>query len=478
MAQQSYNKGPLGDKFNDFEFSPSNNLFDGIQNGLSQDPEVGSLSDKFENYSTKVSEKVWVDIEKELHPKKKRRAIIWWGAAAGLALVLLLTFFSESNYEGRGNLTEIEKENEIFVSSISKAVKPDDIAQSAIKNSLNIEKVENELSSNFQIELKKNASLPPSNMVKQDGALSEKELPVKTNSILKESVISSNNVSRLILIEPLEMPMVFGLDEKIYKDNSADLAAELLTGFDENEEGEYLIKHGLSTVTGSLFSASLFSLLKDASDVAEMDVNFSNAMLVENSTGSMSFDNGNWSFTQTATSSQSFIIDDFNTEAQYKKYSSPISIGALYQRGLNTRISVSTGLMYTSVAFEYSSGIWASYERRGKERYLSIPVNLTFNLLKKSKFKLFPLIGGQVDLGLNGEDDVSYNVFSNSKLKQSNTGPQISILSGGGLSYDLTSRLSLFGQSVFQYYVSTSDYSYFSEIPKAISYQGGIKFSF
>ena len=474
MAQQSYNNGPLGDKFNDFEFSPSNNLFDGIQNGLSQDPEVGSLSDKFENYSTKVSGKVWVDIEKELHPKKKRRAIIWWGAAAGLAVVLSLTFFSEFNYEGRGDLTEIEKENEILVSSISKVVKPDDISQSAIKNSLNIEKAENELSSNFQIELKKNGSLPSNYSIKQGGYLSEKELSVKTNSILKEGVISSNNLSRLILIEPLKTPTLLSLSENIFKDNSVDLAAELLQGCDEDEGREALIKHGLSTVTGSLFSVSRFNQISRESDGALMSVDVSN----ENLVGNISLDGNNLTLTPMAISNQSFSIGNFNSEARFKNYGTPISIGALYQRKFSEKIAFSTGLMYTSITYQYSSGVWSDYERRGKEQYLSIPANLTVNLLKKSKFKLFPLIGGQIDLGLNGKDDVNYNESSNSKLKQTNPGTQISILSGGGLSFDLTSKLSLFGQSVFQYYVSTSDYSYFSETPKAISYQGGIKFSF
>ena len=95
MSSQSDHNSPLGDKFKDFEYKPSNSLFGNIHNGLRADPDQGVLTDKFTDFEYSVSEGAWEKIEKELHPKKRRKAILWWSAASVFVIGIGLGIFGE-----------------------------------------------------------------------------------------------------------------------------------------------------------------------------------------------------------------------------------------------------------------------------------------------------------------------------------------------------------------------------------------------
>ena len=93
---------------------------------------------------------------------------------------------------------------------------------------------------------------------------------------------------------------------------------------------------------------------------------------------------------------------------------------------------------------------------------------------------MYPLIGSQIDFGLQGKDEIKIQDIDSGKLKYDKISPGnlISVLTGIGTSYDFTKKFSLFGQTIVKYYPITSEYSYFSQKPLNISFQGGIKFSF
>ena len=93
---------------------------------------------------------------------------------------------------------------------------------------------------------------------------------------------------------------------------------------------------------------------------------------------------------------------------------------------------------------------------------------------------MYPLIGSQIDFGLKGKDEIKNENTDNRKLKLDKIRPGnlISVLTGIGTSYDFTKKFSLFGQTIVQYYPITIEYSYFSQKPLNMSFQGGIKFSF
>lgn len=426
MAQQTGNNSPLGDKFKDFEFTPSNNLFDGIKDELTHDPEVGNLSGKLSHYTHDVSENVWKEIDKELHPKKKRPLIIWWVAAACVTALAIINIM---------NIQDDTKEmSTISVQENKKILNP--TKENSNRKYFDVTpQVEFE-----EKKFEKATNIKTKNISKLESKIDLITIPELDLKPIRQKIKLEKILA--IKIKNKQDSLQLSLVEGVNKDISTVLKTELLEDIHQKKRNVNSAKHSLSSVTGSLLYASLGMQSEDE------------FYLADNSTNSF-----------TAVATENLLSDQ-------KRYTAPVSMGILYQRSLNQRLSISTGVMYTRINYEY-------YIRNGTERYLSVPVNMTLNLLKKSKFNFFPIIGTQVDFGLNGKDKIESNQFgSNIDLNQTNPGTQIASLLGAGLSYNITPKISLFGQSLFQYHVFSSYYSYYNQVPIAISYQGGIKFSF
>ena len=109
MEQPSENRNNLRNKFEDYEYTPKNDLFGQIHGGLNSEKEA-FLAEKFDNYQVEANERNWHEIEKVLHPKK-RRAIIWWtfGAAASIAILMMLWNPEFNNSESAPQLVNSEE---------------------------------------------------------------------------------------------------------------------------------------------------------------------------------------------------------------------------------------------------------------------------------------------------------------------------------------------------------------------------------
>lgn len=454
MSSQSDHNSPLGDKFKDFEYKPSNSLFGNIHNGLRADPDQGVLNDKFTDFEYSVSEGAWEKIEKELHPKKRRKAILWWSAASVFVIGIGLGIFGEF------------KSNDNEISQLNTNNLPNPIISSPKRIPL--------MSSTKKITKERVLD-------KQKQAFSKR----RNNLVISQTSSQIKNESTGLLRGTKYYYEAISVDEKrislheqrfatIYKDSLSNLSSELLNGLENKNDDHRFVRHTLASVIGSFTGASGSFFEMDASD--EFVNSSENALFSENFT---SFDMPS-SVSSDPFPSEGVVQSNEFHRARYKDYSAPTSFGFLYQRNLNKQFSIASGLIYTRIGYQYKNQSLSEFHEKGQEEYIAIPLNISFDLLKNSSFDLYPLIGAQVDFGLNGKDEFKFDGTDNgvTTIDKISPGNLYSVLTGVGSSYALTQKLSLFGQTVFQYYPSASQYSYYSNKPTNLSFQGGIKFSF
>lgn len=85
----SGDKGHLGPLFDDFEFEPRAEVWDGIAAGS---PQPGELTETFSDFNHAPHPKVWRRVVHQLYPARRSRAVVWWSSAAGIALLLGFLF--------------------------------------------------------------------------------------------------------------------------------------------------------------------------------------------------------------------------------------------------------------------------------------------------------------------------------------------------------------------------------------------------
>lgn len=477
MGQQSKNKSALGEKFNGFEFTPSNNLFDGIQDELAKDAEKGVLADKFSNFEQPVSGSLWPKIEKELHPEKKKRAIIWWGVAA--SLIILFSISSVDLF--RGDLGQLDSvaENTQFEQNSS-----------------------TEFSDKPLVKGNSSTNLPNRNGNKASGVFFEESAEVfghKIQNKFKQPFSYEKNENYSVIgIAQKRLVINTANSEFLVKDSLFDIAAELFEGLEDKQDKKPNRKNNIAPYSGSLFSngsnngqlTGNQTALMDEEAAPEIDysdwtVSEGGVFIVDGIEGSgpdaVVVPLSDLAGVYALVDEEIVLLDDYENEvgSDYKDYKPALSVGLLYERVLGKQLSIAAGVSYTVLNFNYDKGIWQDYKREGSEAYLGIPLNITYDLIKNSKFNLFPLIGGQVDFGIAHKETINNKELPGDVLLNSNSlGNHFSLLAGCGIGYDLNDHLSVFGQSIYQTNLKSTGDGFFKKTPSNMSFQAGLKVSF
>lgn len=464
MAQQSENNNPLKDKFNEFEFTPSNNFFDGIQDAINNDPEQGGLSHVFSNFEKNVDDEVWNSIEKELHPKKKRRGIIWWGAAACIAIALGVNFM-DSNSEMLNPIASSETSEEIEIDSKNSQL---------VFTGNQVEKSAKEYEPTSSGGEKKEivATLVEAREVKKN---------YTAKSIRTIKVVDQPQY-QIINIETKRIKLNDNYNEQLEKQNFQNLAAELFDGLEREEKKHKKKKHKINPYSGSLFaSGTSFASNEMAESVAaEEDLSFTEGIPIVDATGVILVMSTEELPMDVPSSVVEYISDnEIEVGGEYKDYNSPITFGVLYERQIKDGLSISSGLNFTKVGFRYSEGFWSNHDRKGTESFLGIPLYLSYDFVKNSKLDLYPVLGAQVDFGIATKESVNKEGLTvDVELKKHSLGRHVSLIGGAGVAYGLTDNLSLYGQSVYQRNVFNKADNFLSQNPSNLNIQAGLKFSF
>lgn len=160
-------------------------------------------------------------------------------------------------------------------------------------------------------------------------------------------------------------------------------------------------------------------------------------------------------------------------------HSIPVSYGISFSYDINRYLSIGSGISYTYYRSRYDAGNEAI---RQTLHYLSVPVNIYFNILDSRWLRLYAVGGASVDKCISG--DISYNMRKDGG-KQLNKDImedkfQFSANIGAGLMVKATEYMALFAEPQYVHYfnMGSTIQSYRTKYIDGFTVSVGLRFSF
>lgn len=453
MSKPFEHKGPLGSKFEDFEFEANSSNWDSIESALNKSEDSAPLAEKFFADLAPVSVDVWTAIDEELHPKKKRRFVIWWsGIAAGILGLALLNNYGEDSLISSDNPVQESVTNELV--GLNKLIFQDKVKSSSRKIS------ENEKQTTTSISIKENDRLE--------------------NLEFKSSVMENlDQIKTYSLNLPNQSGVTLKREEHQILFNKTVSAEDLLSISNAHKSIKVnAVKLGVSPALAlsKMNEENQYDAFQSSSSTSYLDINAS-GNVVENSTTN----NSNTVLLDVMYSPADFGSFTPNSSVEYslaKSYSLPLSLGGLLNYTITSRLSLSSGFEYTLTSYEFEKGYWKAYQRKGIKGYLGVPIQFSINLLENQKFQVYPLLGGKLFRGVYGKESYVYKnssenlVSVDERVTNSQFGCSGSI--GVGTQIQLYKKLNFYFQATSDYTVLAPLDSYWEDKPISISLQGGL----
>ena len=179
--------------------------------------------------------------------------------------------------------------------------------------------------------------------------------------------------------------------------------------------------------------------------------------------------------------SQNAAINEGAMEAHYV-HQLPVTIQIKFNRQLNSRLFVETGLSHTQLTSTVTTGSTQAYiQEHQRTNYLGLPFSVGWQWYNKAQFSLYSSGGIMLELPVRSTLDVvhmanGYNTFS--KTSSPAIPVQWSAMLGFGIQYDLTPSLGIYMEPSLQYFVGNGSTlkTYRTEHPVSISLPLGIRF--
>lgn len=140
------------------------------------------------------------------------------------------------------------------------------------------------------------------------------------------------------------------------------------------------------------------------------------------------------------------------------KHRQPVKFGASVRIGLNDKIGIETGLSYSYLSSDISTGDeFGGYKTEQRLHYIGIPLNLSYNVWGNDRFDVYVSGGGAVDFCVSGKSETetfSGNaVTSKATAHYRDTRPQWSVNASVGAQYKLNDMFSLYAEPGVGYYL-------------------------
>ena len=135
---------------------------------------------------------------------------------------------------------------------------------------------------------------------------------------------------------------------------------------------------------------------------------------------------------------------------------SPVTIGLSANKKLNERWSLETGLQYTFLKSDFTTGNDFRIQETQRIHYIGIPFRVSYCWGNFRNFSLYSTAGMQLDIPLKGTLQTSHITDSipMSMGRQSLNAPlQWSINASTGVQYHFTPRISLYIEPTVNYYI-------------------------
>ena len=192
--------------------------------------------------------------------------------------------------------------------------------------------------------------------------------------------------------------------------------------------------------------------------------------------------NMNGSSTNTEETSGFTSVDLPKNTYQNAHHNMPISASIVVNKEINNKISVETGIRYTYLKSHFTTISNQFLESEQRIHYIGIPLNMNYNLYKKSRFAVYSSIGLALDIPVSYKNDITTIIkseFTTISIENKYVPLQWSVNTGIGIQYSITSNIFIYVEPNINYYFNngSSIKTTFTDNPFKINIPVGIRFN-
>ena len=156
-----------------------------------------------------------------------------------------------------------------------------------------------------------------------------------------------------------------------------------------------------------------------------------------------------------------------------QKHYQPVSFGLSVGYPLSSRLSLSTGVVYTRLRSDFTNVVYdMSISRQQTLHYLGVPLNLQYHLWHSGSLNVYLSAGGAADY------NIKTKMISNGVEQQLDRDRwQFSMQGGIGLQYDVLPQLGLYAEPDVKYYFDNGSAirNFFKDKPLNLNLQFGLR---
>ena len=141
---------------------------------------------------------------------------------------------------------------------------------------------------------------------------------------------------------------------------------------------------------------------------------------------------------------------------EHQHHDAPITIGLSVNKKLNERWSLETGLQYTFLKSEFTTGEEYRIQETQKIHYVDIPLRISYRWGSFRKFSFYSTAGVQVGIPLKGSlrtDHITDSIPMNISKQALDVPLQWSINASMGMQYHFTPHTSFYIEPTINYYI-------------------------
>lgn len=486
MAKQDEHNEPggLGDRFDDFEYTPSDHVWTSMESELKSDQARGALGAVFENEVHAPHSRVWNKIEKELHPNRRRAAIWWyWGAAAAGILLLLSGYwmFSTQTYTPQYNplvdhSPNTEETTPLHAPEESSTPLNDPTLPEqnlAVEQAPNQEGVSpknqaipsQQLPGNTTHTPGSDTPLPQTSLADDGGENSTPNLP--SDDAIASVTPQQNHYLSADPRNPWEMEKMETIYPPFFE---VDRPEETLIWF---PEPEILLAQDDPAKWRLAGQFQPYSVNQGSNWTASEDA------FVTNSPES------SYAGAAPPDSGVLLSVTDNSTETRFgdQTFLAPLNFGMTFNRKLTRRFSLESGFSYTILRSTQQAypGNGLRVERNNQFRYIGLPITTKLAVIDRRKVELYWSNGFLFERAFRRRIlETTYlegEAINMLRTKVDYDGGQISYSSGLGLGINFTKRFSFYLEPAATVYLRQRQANFFSYRTVWPSFRTGIRIS-
>lgn len=132
------------------------------------------------------------------------------------------------------------------------------------------------------------------------------------------------------------------------------------------------------------------------------------------------------------------------------KYHQPIKFGISIRKKLNNKWGIQTGITYTHLSSESTSGHDEQNTSEQKLDYIGIPVSVSYTIIKGKHYQIYAIAGAEAEKLVGGKE--RKNGVPDKKIKESR--PQFSINGAIGAEYNITKETGVYIEPGISHYIN------------------------